>query len=85
MKVKLKDFRSGQKFWDTQNFLILSLESLDVLGVNDQPFMIAGVDMIAGGTFWLDFKAEQIAFKPLEDSWADIKKCDDLLICQNGY
>ena len=85
VKVKLKDFRSGQKFWDTQNFLILSLESLDVLGVNDQPFMIAGVDMIAGGTFWLDFKAEQIAFKPLEDSWADIKKCDDLLICQNGY
>ena len=63
-KINIGDIRSGQRFWPRQDFIVLNFDSLNVLGIEDQPFMIAGVDMIANRTFWLDLKAEEIVFKP---------------------
>jgi len=64
LKVKLAGLRSGQKFWNNQGFLVLNFESLEVLGVKDDPFLIAGADMFTKSTFWLDLEAGEIAIKP---------------------
>ena len=72
LKVKLQELRGGQKFWNRKEFLVLNFESLNILGVNEQPFMIAGVDMLTNNTFWLDLDVGEIAFKPNADERAYI-------------
>jgi len=38
-KIRLRHFRGGQKFWDDKDFIVMDFESLDILGVADQPFI----------------------------------------------
>jgi len=66
VKIRLVKFRSGQKFWDLREFIVLNFQSLDVLGVNDQAFMIAGANMFSDTSFWLDLKGDEILFDPTE-------------------
>lgn len=63
-KINAKNFRSGQKFWPLKEFIVMEFEGLDILGVKDQPFMIAGPDLLNGETFFLDFKNKSLRFKP---------------------
>lgn len=63
-KFKLEEFRGGQKFWKNKDFIVMDFESLDILGVNEQPFIIAGMNLFAEDTVFLDFKANIVAIKP---------------------
>jgi len=63
-KISITYIRGGQRFWNKQDFIVLNFDGLNVLGIDDQPFIIAGVDMVASRTFWLDLEAREIAFKP---------------------
>jgi len=63
-KVRFLGLRSGQKFWDSRDFLVLDLDSLDILGVDNQPFAIAGADMMTQNTFWLDLSRNELILKP---------------------
>ena len=62
-KITLERFRGGQKFWENNNFIIMDFESLDILGVNEQPFIIAGMNLFSGETIFMDFKANVLAIK----------------------
>jgi len=62
-KVRLESFRGGQKFWSNKDFIILDFESLDILGVADQPFIIAGMNLFAGEAIFIDFERNFLAIE----------------------
>lgn len=63
-KLRLERFRGGQMFWTNKEFIVMDLESLDVLGVEEKPFMIAGMNLFNEETFFIDFERGFIAIKP---------------------
>lgn len=71
--IKTKSLRSRQKFWRNRNFLVFGLESLNILGIDGQPLIIAGADMFTDSTFWLDLKAGELVIKP-RNSVEDARK-----------
>ena len=41
-RIKAENARAGQKFWPESEFLVFDFESLNVLGIDGKPFVIAG-------------------------------------------
>ena len=68
IQLKAQTLRSGQKFWEDRVFLVSGLDSLNILGIEGKPFIIAGADMFNTTTFWLDLKAGEIVIKPQSNS-----------------
>jgi len=64
VEVRGLDLRSGPKQWGATDFVVLNLKSMNILGVNGQPFVIAGTNMFNQNTFWLDLKTGEIVLKP---------------------
>ena len=60
-RIKLEHFRGGQKFWVDKNFIIMDFESLDVLGIGEKPFIIAGVNLFSDETVFIDFERNFLA------------------------
>jgi len=56
--------RSGQKFWDNKDFVIIDFKSLDILGVVDQPFVVVGMNLFREETIFIDFEQNLLAIKP---------------------
>gem|GEM_PF-2309679 len=52
--VKGLDFRAGSHVWRDEPFIVKEVDSLEILGVKGQPFMIAGVGLFADEVFYLD-------------------------------
>lgn len=65
-RVKMERVRSGQVFWTNKEFVVIDFESLEVLGINDQPFMIAGMNLFADDTVFIDFNRDFLAIIPDE-------------------
>ena len=63
-KANLKLIRSGQKFWEDKDFIIMDFKSLDILGAEDDPFIIVGMNLLAEETVVLDFENNIMAIKP---------------------
>lgn len=63
-KVVMDRIRSGQKFWDNRSFIIMDFKSLGVLGVEDEPFIIVGMNFFSEEEFFLDFERNLLAVKP---------------------
>lgn len=63
LKAKVGSFRAGQKFWKDREFIVMGFDSLHVLSANENPFVIAGVDLFVKSPFWLDLKAGQLLIK----------------------
>ncbi|MDB2437179.1 retroviral-like aspartic protease family protein [Hellea sp.] len=56
--------RGGQRFWKDKDFIIMDFKSLDILGVSDEPFVIAGMKLFADETLFIDFERNYMAIKP---------------------
>jgi len=63
-KVTMELIRSGQKFWDNKDFVIIDFKSLDILGVVDQPFVVIGMNLFREETIFIDFEQNLLAIKP---------------------
>jgi len=63
-KVTMERVRSGQKFWENKDFVIINFKSLDILGVEDEPFVIIGMNLFREETFFIDFEQNLLAIKP---------------------
>ncbi|MEP3890491.1 MAG: aspartyl protease family protein [Hellea sp.] len=63
-KVIMDRIRSGQKFWEDRSFVIMDFKSLGVLGVEDEPFIIVGMNFFSEEEFFLDFQRNLLAIKP---------------------
>ena len=63
-KILSKNARAGQKFWGDNEFLVLDFESLNVLGIDGKPFVIAGMPMFADVPMLIDFQNDQAYFGP---------------------
>ncbi|MGB0907746.1 MAG: retropepsin-like aspartic protease [Maricaulaceae bacterium] len=65
-RVRVERFRAGQKYWDSHDFIVLDFETLTVLGIQDQPFVIAGADLLAKDSYLMDFENNEIRMAPSE-------------------
>jgi len=63
-KINVKRFRAGQFTWNEHNFIVLDFKTLNVLGIGDQPFIIAGADIFKGKTYLIDFEKNEIRIQP---------------------
>jgi len=54
----------------------MEFDSLEVLGVNDQPFIIAGMNLFADISFYMDFNTTELRFEP-DPSTASIRGRSD--------
>ena len=62
--IKLENIRSGQVFWENKSFIVLDFTRLDILGIEDKPFIIAGMNLFKGESFFMDFDRNFIALIP---------------------
>ena len=63
-KINLQSVRSGQKFWEDKDFVIMDFESLGVLGFESEPFIIVGMKLFEEETFVFDFQKNLLRIKP---------------------
>ncbi len=63
-KILSKNARAGQKFWSDNEFLVLDFESLDVLGIDGKPFVIAGIPLLKEVAVLIDFENDRLYFAP---------------------
>lgn len=63
-KILSKNARAGQKYWGDNEFLVLDFESLNVLGIDGKPFVIAGMPMFSEAAVLIDFENDRMYFKP---------------------
>jgi len=63
-KIKSDSALSGEKIWGRHDFLVLNFESLDVLGIDGKPFVIAGMPMIDETGVLVDFENDRLYFAP---------------------
>lgn len=63
-KVRVENFRAGQQVWEYHNFIVLDFKTLTILGIADQPFVIAGSDLFSEKTMLIDFDADEIRIEP---------------------
>lgn len=64
LRVSAMDIRAGSRIWRDASFLVQDMDSLDVIGLRDRPFIIAGVGLLADETFFLDFEANVLRMPP---------------------
>ncbi|MGJ8563974.1 MAG: aspartyl protease family protein [Alphaproteobacteria bacterium] len=62
--ITTKNMRSGQKYWGDSQFLVTDFTGLDILGIVDKPFLIAGSALLSKETYYIDFAEDVIRFKP---------------------
>jgi predicted aspartyl protease len=78
------DFRAGSRNWYDQPFIVKDVDSLEILGVKDKPFMIAGVGLLADEVFYLDLAGNELrmpragarAFSPERDGERSQQRVD---------
>lgn len=63
-KILSKNARTGQKFWGDHEFLVLDFESLNVLGIDGKPFVIAGIPLFSEAAVLMDFENDKLYFAP---------------------
>lgn len=63
-KIASENARAGQKFWSTNEFIVLDFESLNVLGIDGKPFVIAGMPMFGAVPIIVDFENDKMYFAP---------------------
>ena len=67
-RIKAQNFRAGQKYWDEHDFLVTNFDGLEILGIENEPFVIASGNLFMGKTFYIDFTEDFILFKPAASS-----------------
>jgi hypothetical protein len=63
-KIRAKRTSAGNRSWHQSEFVVLDFESLDVLGIEDRPFVIVGMNMLGQGPMILDFQNDRAYFAP---------------------
>ncbi len=63
-QIKVENFRGGQKWWEERIFYVMNFDNLDILGIEQNPFVIAGGNLLAGNSFYLDFETQMLLIKP---------------------
>ncbi len=64
-KINLGRFRGGKKFWNKKQFLVMDFNSLDILGIGEEAFIVGGMNLFKDEAFLIDFENNVIAIKPV--------------------
>ncbi|MBC6404085.1 MAG: aspartyl protease family protein [Hyphomonadaceae bacterium] len=62
--LTVRKFRSGQKHWEQRRFYLMDLNDLNILGIGDQPFAIAGGNLFSSTSVYIDFERDMMWLKP---------------------
>ena len=63
-KANIDGLRSGEKRWDDMEFVIMSLNDIQILGALERPFAIAGMNLLWNETLLIDFEQNYMALAP---------------------
>jgi len=63
VRINVEYLRSGQKRWNDGEFVVMDLHSLKVIGSQDHPFLIAGIDLFKEESFYLNLKDNIMTIK----------------------
>ena len=63
-KIRVEGLRVGQKRWEERMFVIMNFKNLEILGVNEKPFVIAGANLFADNSFYVDFEKDVLLVRP---------------------
>jgi len=78
-KVNVNGYRIGQKSFDESDFLILDFDSLAVLGIEEEPFIILGSQALKNQHYVIDFENNQMAFQPGKNDVNGISRGESLI------
>ena len=59
-KAKFSVVKSGTHEWRDHHMLLKDTDSLSILGVDSEPFIIAGIDFLNAGDVYLDFNNDKL-------------------------
>ena len=71
-KIKVLGYRAGQKMFDPSNFLLMEFDSLEVLGIEQDAFIVLGSRALKDERYIIDFVNDQVAFHPGKKSFDEI-------------
>ena len=66
-KANIDSLRSGEKHWADREFIVMSLNDIQIFGGLDKPFAIAGMNLLWDETLLIDFEENYIALEPRGD------------------
>ena len=66
-KVNIDRIQSGKKRWADREFVVMSLNGIEILGALERPFAIAGMNLLWDETLLIDFEDNYIALEPRAD------------------
>jgi len=61
----------------------MNFDSLDVLGVSDEPFVILGMNLFQNDTFFIDFERNYMSVEPTKVNKPKRKEPGELIIKLN--
>lgn len=67
-KIGVDGFRAGQKRWGKDSFVVLNFDSLGILGMGDDAFVILGATALKNERYVLDFANDRLSFAPTTDT-----------------
>ena len=62
--VRMSRVYAGEHTWYNQVILVLDLDTLNLLGTEDKPLILAGADLFEDTSFAIDFSGERLYVKP---------------------
>ncbi|MEP6342257.1 MAG: retropepsin-like aspartic protease [Maricaulaceae bacterium] len=62
--AKMRSLKSGRYKWEDTIMLIKDTDSLSFIGVDDKPFVVAGVNLLGDRDVFLDFDANKMWLQP---------------------
>jgi len=75
-RILAKRTSAGNRRWHQSEFVVLDFESLDVLGIEDNPFVIVGMPMLGDRAMVLDFQNDRAYFSPSMQEELDQEKAN---------
>lgn len=60
VRAEISSLKSGQHEWRAVNMIIKDTDSLKILGVDEQPFIIAGIGLLDNRDVYLDFENDKL-------------------------
>lgn len=63
LKIRMKSLGSGLVTWYKKDFIVMDVPSLDILGIGEDSFMVAGFNLLNHEEIFIDFERDILAVK----------------------
>jgi len=67
VRIGVTSMKAGQMRWKNHEFIVMNFDHLDSIGFEGKPLVVAGMPVLAGQRFFVDFEQRTIWFEPKAD------------------